>query len=272
MTKESWIDMDGEKRLIEFLAQRVMEKLLERRKQALVVFTGAMLGAEEAVSSLEKLRSEGYELWLFFSHSAAQRLDVEQIRTKLTPQALWVGTPGETPEALSARFDTVIVPTATVYTASQVAQCMAGTPASSIILDALMRGKRVVMATDGCCPDNPKRVQRGFHIPPAMKETMRSHLQQLQAYGVKLTSARSLARATQEGMDGVRNSKNEAPAPVQSPADAGAQLRVEGRVISGGHIRACPPGGTVWVEPHALITQLAQDEARLRGISIRKLT
>lgn len=272
MTKEQLEHMDKEKLLVEYLAQRVVEKLLQRQKRALVVFTGAMLGAEEAVNSLAKLREEGYQLWLLFSESGAKRLSVEEIRTKLTPQEVWIGSPTCTPEQLSAEFDTIIVPTATVYTASQVALCMASSPSSSVILDGLMRGKRVILATDGCCPDNPKRMERGFHIPPAMKETMRSHLRLLESYGARLTSARGIVRAVRQAPEGDRNSKNETPKPTSQPGSKGTELRVDGHVISGSHIRACPPGGTVWVASDALITQLARDEARTRGVSIRKLT
>ena len=58
-------------------------------------------------------------------------------------------------------------------------------------------------------------------------------------------------------------------APTQQTANT---IRLMGRVIGGRQLAGCPSGSTVWVEPHALITQLAADDARRRGITIRKET
>ena len=41
---------------VQILAQRVMEKLLERQKQALVVYTGSNIGADPALEALGRLR------------------------------------------------------------------------------------------------------------------------------------------------------------------------------------------------------------------------
>ena len=52
----------------------------------------------------------------------------------------------------------------------------------------------------------------------------------------------------------------------------GADIRLEGRVLSGRHVQGCPPHSTLWVPRETLITQLAADEARRRDICIRKET
>ena len=126
---------------VEILAQRVVEKLLARQKQALVVYTGSNIGEAAALEAMGRLRGEGFTFRVLLSRGASGLLDVERLRSVLEPEKLWVEAPEETPEALTARYDTILVPAMTVHTAAHVAACMADTPASAVILDGLMRGK-----------------------------------------------------------------------------------------------------------------------------------
>ena len=110
---------------VEILAQRVVEKLLARQKQALVVYTGSNIGEAAALEAMGRLRGEGFTFRVLLSRGASGLLDVERLRSVLEPEKLWV----ETPEALTARYDTILVPAMTVHTAAHVAACMADTPA-----------------------------------------------------------------------------------------------------------------------------------------------
>jgi len=127
---------------VEILAQRVVEKLLARQKQALVVYTGSNIGEAAALEAMGRLRGEGFTFRVLLSRGASGLLDVERLRSVLEPEKLWVEAPEETPEALTARYDTILVPAMTVHTAAHVAACMADTPASAVILDGLMREHR----------------------------------------------------------------------------------------------------------------------------------
>lgn len=272
MTTEQLNSLVRETLLVEELARRVVEKLLARMKQALVVYTGSDISAGEALEAMRRLRAEGYTFRVLLSQSAAGVLDVEAIRGALEPEALWIGTPDRTPEALTKEYDTIIVPAATVRTVSHVAACMADTPASAVILDGLMRGKDVILATDGCCPDHRERARRGFHMAEPMKQTLRSHLELLKSYGARLTSAQRLDEAVKRTV-----AKRFAPAGERSRTTevrqaARTEIRLGGHVIGGQLLAGCPSGCTVWVEAGALVTQLAADEARRRGIVIRKET
>ena len=159
---------------VEILAQRVVEKLLARQKQALVVYTGSNIGEAAALEAMGRLRGEGFTFRVLLSRGASGLLDVERLRSVLEPEKLWVETPEETPEALTARYDTILVPAMTVHTAAHVAACMADTPASAVILDGLMRGKNVVVNIDGCCPDHAERLKRGFHMAEPLKQALRN--------------------------------------------------------------------------------------------------
>ena len=129
MTTEQLRGMADEA-FVEILAQRVVEKLLARQKQALVVYTGSNIGEAAALEAMGRLRGEGFTFRVLLSRGASGLLDVERLRSVLEPEKLWV----ETPEALTARYDTILVPAMTVHTAAHVAACMADTPASAVIL------------------------------------------------------------------------------------------------------------------------------------------
>lgn len=106
----------------EILAERVLQKLLERQKQALVVYTGSNMGIDAGLKCLQALRREdGFTYRVLLTRSAAEMLDVSAIRSALEPEELWIEKPGDSPEALTARYDTILVPALTVNTAAHVA-------------------------------------------------------------------------------------------------------------------------------------------------------
>ena len=272
MTNEQLNSLVRETLLVEELAQRVVEKLLARMKQALVVYTGSNISAGEALEAMSRLRADGYTFRVLLSQSAAGLLDVEAIRAALEPEELWIGAPGDTPEALTKQYDTIIVPATTVRTAAHVAACMADTPAAAVILDGLMRGKDVILATDGCCPDHRERARRGFRMAEPLKQTLRGNLETLRASGARLTSADRLDQAVKRAMAARFPMGGNTGKHSSTQQRAANTIRLKGHVIGGQQLAGCPSGSTVWVEPHALITQLAADDARRRGITIRKET
>ena len=274
MTTEQLRGMADEA-FVEILVQRVVEKLLARQKQALVVYTGSNIGEAAALEAMGRLRGEGFTFRVLLSRGASGLLDVERLRSVLEPEKLWVEAPEETPEALTARYDTILVPAMTVHTAAHVAACMADTPASAVILDGLMRGKNVVVNIDGCCPDHAERLKRGFHMAEPLKQALRNNLETLRSFGAHLTTSGGLYDKTLRAVGGPQT-RTAAPAarPEAAPRkqEGSGQLRLEGRVLSGRHVQGCPPHSTLWVPRETLITQLAADEARRRDICIRKET
>lgn len=259
-----------EEALARELAERVVQKLLDRQKQALVVYTGSNLGSGPALEALRGLRAEGFTFRVLLSHSAANILDVGAIRSALEPAALWVDRPEESPEALTARYDTILVPALTVNTAAHVASCMADTPAAAIILDGLMRGKNVIAAIDGCCPDNSERAARGFRMAEPLKQRLRDNMETLRSYGARLTTAERLKEKTLKAIRDVFPTA-ERPEPARQTAAPAQQseTRFQGKVLSGRSIVNCPLHSTLWVPKGTLVTQLAADEARRRDVCIR---
>lgn len=272
--------------VMQVLAERVMQKLLERQKQALVVYTGSNMGIEPGLECLRKLRrEEGFTYRVLLTRSAAELLDTSAIRSALEPEEFWVGTPGDSPEALTARYDTILVPAMTVNTAAHVAACMADTPAAAIILDGLMRGKNVIVAVDGCCPDNPERTRRGFRMTEALKNKLRENKDALKDFGALLTTSEHLRETVQKAITSFTPAgafvKPEPNVHAESKPEPNMQKEngtkvnagmyravLEGRVFSVKHIKSYPDHAAILVPKRTIITQLASDEARRRGIRI----
>ena len=119
-----------------------------------------------------------------------------------------------------------------------------------MILSGLLKGKNVVVAVDGACPDNPMRAKLGYHMTPALRDALHGNLEKLQAYGARLTAAEDMAKAVRKAVTVIR------------PA-------MTGRVLSVKALNTAPRGAVIVVPKGAIVTALASDEARRRGVTIQ---
>ena len=186
--------------LADELAERVIQKLVERQKRALVIVTGAAIGVPAALEQLKALRSEGFTYHVLMSRSAMHVTGEKAVRDALEPEELWVESADQPPEKVAAGFQTILVPALTVNTAAHLAGCMSDTPAAAMILSGLLKGKNVVVAVDGACPDNPMRAKLGYHMTPALRDALHGNLEKLQAYGARLTAAEDMAKAVRKAV------------------------------------------------------------------------
>lgn len=263
--------------LADELAERVVQKLIERQKRALVIVTGAAIGVPTALEGLKELRGEGFTYHVLMTRSAMYVTGEETVRAALSPEELWVESPDGFPDQVAGRFDTVLVPALTVRTAAYLANCMPETPAATMIFNALMKGKNVVAAVDGACPDNPMRAKLGYHMTPALRNALHENLEKLQAYGAKLTSAQGMADAVRRAITSFLPAqatvkKADAPAePVSGAAQAGHVIRpaLTGKILSVKAVNTAPRGAVIAVPKGTIVTALASDEARRRGVAIQ---
>lgn len=260
------------------VAERVADKLIARQKKALVVYTGSMIGFQTALERMESLRSDGFTFQVFLSKSACELLDVAAIRKALAPEWLLLGEMDCQPEKLALPFDTILVPALTVNTASHLALGLSDTPATRIISNSMMRGKNVIAAIDGCCPDNDERAAKGYHMTPAMKDLLRGNLEKIRAYGLTLTTAEGLAAKTKKTI-GLTAAESVPPAfAAAAPVKAVVHVKSVAAPVSGvctakvvgrAEIMCCVNNSILRIQRGALITQLAKDEATVRGIKIQ---
>ena len=262
--------------LADELAERVVRKLIDRQKRALVIVTGAAIGVPAALEQLKALRSEGFTYHVLMTRSAMYVTGEEAVRAALEPEKLWVESADQPPEKVAAGFQTILVPALTVNTAAHLANCMSDTPAAAMILSGLLKGKNVVVAVDGACPDNPMRAKLGYHMTRPMRDALHENLEKLQAYGARLTAAEDMAKAVRRAVTSFLPAKAAekpaAPVKAQSPETrSGNVIRpaMTGRILGVKAVNTAPRGAVVVVPKGTIVTALAADEARIRGVAIQ---
>lgn len=263
--------------LADELADRVVQKLVDRQKRALVVVTGAAIGVPAALEGLKELRREGFTYHVLMTRSAMYVTGEEAVRAALDPEELWVESADRPPELVAARFDTILVPALTVNTAAHLANCMSDSPAGAMILSGLLKGKNVVIAVDGACPDNPKRAELGYHMTPAMRDALHENLEKLRAYGGRLTPAGEMANAVRKAVYSflpaqAAEKKPAAPAKAEGPAAQGGKVirpALTGKILSVKAVNTVPRGTVILVPQGTIVTQLASDVARKKGVAIQ---
>lgn len=240
--------------LITYITQKVKENLMMPSKEAVVVFTGSTIGFDTSLKALEMLKAEGYGFSVYFTESAKHLLDTEKVKTVLAPRQI-LGGEGFLPEQTAMQLETLIVPSMTINTAAKLAACFADTEATRLISTALMRGKRVIAAVDGCCPDNQQREKKGYVMAAQLKQQLRLNLDKLKGYGVTLTTAEKLYET-------ITRSKKEAEAKLESPA------KFDQKVLGEQDVEARKGEASIVVSSHTLVTQMAKEAADTYGIKI----
>ena len=261
--------------LADQLAERVIQKLVERQKQALVIVTGAAIGVPAALEGLRELRKEGFTYHVLMTRSALHVTGEEAVRAALAPEELWVESADAPPEKVAAGFDTILVPALTANTAAHLAGCMSDTPAAAMILSGLLKGKNVVIAVDGACPDNPMRAKLGYHMTPALRDALHGNLEKLQAYGARLTAAEDMAKAVRKAVYSflpAQTAKPAAPDKAEKPAAQGGKVirpAMTGKILSVKAVNTAPRGAVIRAPKGTIVTALASDEARRLGVTIQ---
>lgn len=214
------------------------------RANALVLFSGALLGFEAACDSLGRLVDDVNLDWIQ-TESASRILDQSAIAA--------IGmTPAET--SLVASHDLLIIPTLTVNLASKVAHGVGDCLASNVLAEFIMSGKPVVAATNAMCPDSPDKQSWFPNMPAGYKDMLRRNLATLRSFGIRLTDASRLDRAVLRSVG----------APESTPVIVAEKLVTEATVA----VR--PDGSVIHLQPRAIVTDLAREAAARRGITLRE--
>ena len=265
----------------DYVVQEVVKRYLAQSKKALVLFSGALIGIQEAYDSLKNLKEDGWSLTVAMSKSASEIISTKTIEEKIGPDAIYAeGNPVDY-RKLVEECNYVIIPTLTINTTAKVANAINDNLLTNIIYRSMSVGKPIVAAIDGCCPDNEVRAKMGFKVTEAYKAKLRSNLEAMQSYGIVLTSAKNLSNKVNKVLAGsfsfsnVRKPEPEKKAEtcsctVAAKPEKGGTVRLNKNVISRNDILLNRQYKTIIVGKRANVTALAQDEAYRYGIKIVK--
>jgi hypothetical protein len=257
-------------------------------RRALVLFSGGLLGFEEALAELKLLAADGVELDYLQTPSAKRILDQDKIRS--------VGMRDVTTRMV-AEHDMLIAPTLTSNIAAKVAHGIADCLASNLFSEFIMSNKPVVASRSAICPDDAPKQSWFPQMPPAYADLLRANLSALASYGVRLSDSRFLYRTTIAAFER-RDQARRAPVVATLgtsvagfltgvAARAAVEQPVAGEVealepvrpgvvpcrlslISQQVIQTLPEGTELRVAPGAKVTAMAKDLAATRSIRISR--
>ena len=263
----------------DYVVQEVVKRYLARSKKALVLFSGALIGIQEAYDNLNQLKEDGWSLTVVMSASAKEIISEETIKEKIGPDAIYAEGNPVAYRKLVDECNYVIIPALTINTAAKVANAINDNLLTNIIYRSMSVGKPIVAAIDGCCPDNEVRNKMGFKVTAAYKAKLRSNLEAMQSYGIVLTSAKNLFKKVNKVLAGsvsfsnVHKTETKAESKtvkVEAKPLVGGSIRLDKNVISRNDILLNRQYKTIIVGKRANVTALAQDEAIHYGIKIVK--
>lgn len=240
--------------VVEVLADRSVPApaMVREPRNALVLFTGALLGFEASLESLKRLKATGaVNLDWTQTPSASKILDQNAIAA--------VGMcPAE--KSLVMGHDLLIVPTATVNMLAKVANGIGDCLASNVLAEFIMLNKPVVVATNAACPDSADK--RGWfpNMPEGYAAMLRGNLATIKSFGVRLSAAEKLDLAVLKKL-----ATREPAQPVAAIVDCPEKL------IHDGIISPLEQGTTLRVGAKALITALARETAAARHITVERM-
>ena len=243
---------------VQILAQRVVEKLLARQKQALVVYTGSNIGEAATLEAMGRLRGEGFTFRVLLSRGASGLLDVERLRSG-AGEAVGGGSGGDSGGAdrpVRHHFGS-------------------GHDGTYRRPRGRLHGGYTGVGRHPGRPDAGKeRCGEHRRLLPGSRRAPEARLPYGGAAEAGASEQSGDLALLRRAPDHLRRPVGGVQARTAAPRkqEGAARIRLEGRVLSGRHVQGCPPHSTLWVPRETLITQLAADEARRRDICIRKET
>ncbi len=165
----------------------ILELMIPAPRRVLVLFTGGLLGFDDAVEELKLLAAAGVQLDYLQTPSALRVLDQAKIAA--------IGM-REVSKKMVEEHDMLLAPTLTSNIAAKVAHGVADCLASNLFGEFIMSNRLVVVSRSAICPDGAPK--RGWfpNMPPAYADLLRSNLAALASFGVRLSDARFLYRTT----------------------------------------------------------------------------
>ena len=224
-----------EAELRDIVRAAILEVMGPSPRRALVVFTGGLLGFEDAIASLRVLAAQGVQLDYLQTPSAERILDQDLIRS--------LGM-REVSKRMVEEHDMLIAPTLTSNIAAKVAHGIADCLASNLFSEFIMANRLVVASRTAICPDGSAKQSWFPHMPPAYAGVL-------------------------AGLDGPAAPATASPA-AATPAPAPGVVPCARSLISQQVVQQLPNGVELRVTAGARVTALARDLAAARSIRITR--
>lgn len=234
--------------IVKEVVKRVTNEMKLQRKQALVIFTGAMAGYKDALHSLKEMSADGYNFKVVLSKSAQKILDQDKIKEELKVSDIYVEENPKDIDYLKKDIDKIVISTLTRNSAAKVATGIADTLPTYLISWGIMAGIPIVASEEGCNPKN----SNSRHY----QNMLVNNLNILKEYGISLRKAKDIYKDKfKEFTNSIEYEK---------------EMFMEKKLITREDvIEAKNSNKKILVSKNTIVTQLAKDIAREIGVTIK---
>ncbi|CUH94324.1 hypothetical protein P22_0390 [Propionispora sp. 2/2-37] len=249
--------------IIERVTREVMNRLRSRdsgngQKKVLALFTGGSIGMETGLEEVNRLQALGAAVTVVLSPAAEKIIGRETVQAALGSDIPIVTVQDRYPGKEVREAAVLVVPVLTQNTAAKVANTLADSLASTMIMQRLMTGKPVIAAYNAADPRDASRCKLQMGQPaPALMQALQANLKKLESYGVVLVPVEGLANACQT-IWGTR------------PQECFLAAKSKKTVIDAPAVKAAFHSGCrqIMIPAAAIITPLARDLARDYGLEL----
>jgi len=268
--------------LIEYIVNKVIEKLEQRQKTALVLFTGASIGFRQAIESLNKLQQNGWQFKVVISKAAEDVLTEDLIKKSLNIESVIKEDDKPDIKELLDQNNLIIIPSLTINTASKIANCISDTLITNIVSKAMMSGKKIIASLNACCIENEERKSiYGDNVSLAYKNKLKNNLETIKSYEIELTTSENLFYKVEKYSKKNLNTNNlvinnqskdnKKTIDLKQPQDKNSlYIKLDKKVISRADVYENRGYNYIFVDKGSLITDLAKEEAKKLNLKIKQ--
>ncbi|WP_307993639.1 flavoprotein [uncultured Intestinibacter sp.] len=268
--------------LIEYIVNKVIEKLEQRQKTALVLFTGASIGFRQSIESLNKLQQNGWQFKVVISKAAEEVLTEDLIKKSLNIESVIKEDDKPDIKELLDQNNLIIIPSLTINTASKIANCISDTLITNIVSKAMMSGKKIIASLNACCIENEERKSiYGDNVSLAYKNKLKNNLETIKSYEIELTTSENLFYKVEKYSKKNLNTNNlvinnqskdnKKTIDLKQPQDKNSlYIKLDKKVISRADVYENRGYNYIFVDKGSLITDLAKEEAKKLNLKIKQ--
>ena len=268
--------------LIEYIVNKVIEKLEQRQKTTLVLFTGASIGFRQSIESLNKLQQNGWQFKVVISKAAEEVLTEDLIKKSLNIENVIKEDDKPDIKELLDQNNLIIIPSLTINTASKIANCISDTLITNIVSKAMMSGKKIIASLNACCIENEERKSiYGDNVSLAYKNKLKNNLETIKSYEIELTTSENLFYKVEKYSKKNLNTNNlvinnqskdnKKTIDLKQPQDKNSlYIKLDKKVISRADVYENRGYNYIFVDKGSLITDLAKEEAKKLNLKIKQ--
>lgn len=262
--------------IVDKVAARILARMAGRpidtgRREVFVVFTGAVSGFAAGREAVGRLVRSAHTLTILMTPAAKHIFGEGPLRqvgaTSIVDLQPWTDV-----SDFTRRADIVLVPTLTMNTAARLALGLMDSPATTLVLGALLAGKSVLAIRDGADPAGKRGEALGARPDgsPALWALLEDRLAALESFGIRLTSKNDFLFALEQLLITPPGLGPSGPSVAPASPAASSPRAADGlpSIVTAGDLLGLAPGTRVRLGRGSRLTPQAADLATRMGLKL----